>query len=237
MVFRKNVRTEVSPGDSAISGKLNCGPVLGVQKHSFTNPKGNGLLADLAETRQLVGGAKLSNPGSEKMLAANNLDSSNQRCDVHGNVVLLHDRRRTYTRNLVIVNKNSSFTGNKEACTVLSMSTTLKKKPAAPPKGKAVRKRASEPEVGPDGRTLGQRVVLLMQERGIGQAELARMCSQYYATFVPLADDKVKQQHIFNIIQGQSSAWAVPLIAAIFDVSDMWLQYGIGKRERAVPVH
>lgn len=110
--------------------------------------------------------------------------------------------------------------------------TTAKKKPHPPPAKTAKRKRATEPEVGPDGHTLAQRLILLMSERHVGQSELARMCSTYYATLVPSADpDRVKQQHIFNIIQGQETSWALPLIAAVCDVSLMWLQYGIGPKQ------
>lgn len=116
---------------------------------------------------------------------------------------------------------------------LLTMSTP-KRKPVTAPSKQPKRKRTPEPEVGPDGRTFAQRVVLLMEERGIGQTQLARMCSEYYATFMPTVEDKVKQQHIFNVMQGQSSTQALPLMAAVFDVNEMWLQYGIGKRERAL---
>jgi hypothetical protein len=71
-----------------------------------------------------------------------------------------------------------------------------------------------------------------MTEKDVGQTELARMCSDYYRTFVSGADDVVEQQHIFNIVKGQDSAWCMPLIAAVFDVRELWLQIGIGTRER-----
>ena len=232
MLRRKNIRTEVATGDALISRSLNRRPIFGVEENGITDPKRNSLLAHFAEAGQVVSCTELANLGGKNLLAANDLDSSIQGGDVGANVVLLHGGSRKYTRKLVGVNKNSCFSDNKEPCTVLSMATTLKKKPLEQPPQKARRKRAPEPEVGPDGRTLAQRVAMLMQERGVSQAELARMCSQYYAAFVPLAEDKVKQQHIFNILQGQSSSWAVSLIASVFDVNDMWLQYGIGKRER-----
>lgn len=107
-----------------------------------------------------------------------------------------------------------------------------KKRPPPPVARKPKGRRIPEPEVGPDGRTLAQRVILLMSERNIGQTELARMCSEYYGAFLPDTEDKIKQQHIFNIIQGQASSSALPLMAAVFDVSDLWLQFGIGPRER-----
>lgn len=234
MLRRKNIRPEVASSDLVgrkLSGKLNRSPILRIEEDSFANPERDSLLAHLAEAGQIIGRAEFANLGGKELLAANDLDGSNQSSDVGANIVLLHDGNRKYTRNLVGVNKKSRFTDNKETCTVLSMATTLKKRPIEQPTQKARRKRAPEPEVGPDGRTLAQRVALLMQERDIRQAELARMCSQYYAAFVPSADEKVKQQHIFNILQGQSSAWVVGLIAAVFDVNFMWLQYGIGQRD------
>lgn len=98
---------------------------------------------------------------------------------------------------------------------------------------KAVRRKPkAAPEVGPDGQTMAQRLNRLMVERGVKQAELARMCSEFYATFIPGTEDKVKQQHIFNLLQGQSGAWYLSLVAHVFDVSDLWLQFGIGKKER-----
>lgn len=80
---------------------------------------------------------------------------------------------------------------------------------------------------------MGQRVLRLMAEQGMGQSGLAEACSTYYAAFIKDEPDRVKQQHIFNIIQGQDSSWVVPLIAAVFEVNTLWLQLGIGKREIA----
>ena len=87
-------------------------------------------------------------------------------------------------------------------------------------------------EVGADGLTLAQRLFSLMTERGITQAELARMCSRYYATFIQAEDDVVKQQHIFNVLNGQESSWILSLVAVSLDVSDLWLQFGIGHKDR-----
>ena len=78
---------------------------------------------------------------------------------------------------------------------------------------------------------MSQRVLQLMAEQGMSQTDLAKACSQYYAAFMPGELERVKQQHIFNIIQGQDSSWVVTLIAGVFDVNALWLQFGIGKRE------
>jgi len=87
--------------------------------------------------------------------------------------------------------------------------------------------------VGPDGLTFGQRLQKLMNDKDVGQTALARMCSDYYRALVPGApDDVVQQQHIFNIVKGQDSAWCMPLIATVLDVRDLWLQVGVGPRDR-----
>lgn len=142
----------------------------------------------------------------------------------------LHEYGR-YTRNLVGVNKNARLTGNNGPCTVLDMTATKRRRLADKPLTKP--RKATEPDIGPDGLTVGQRVSRLMIERDVGQTELARMCSELYAAFVPSVEGKVKQQHIFNLLKkDQSSAWCLALIASVFDVHDLWLQYGIGRKER-----
>lgn len=114
---------------------------------------------------------------------------------------------------------------------MLDMSVARRKSQLDP--GRAKRKKSAEPSAGPDGLTMSQRLFRLMAERDIGQTDLARLCSQYYTAFVPDAEpDVVKQQHIFNIIQGQSSSWVIPLIAAVLEVNELWLQLGIGPKER-----
>lgn len=233
MALKKNIRSEVLPRDRSDRSELDSSPVFRIKEDALLDPERDGLLADLPEVREVVSLPVLPDLGGERRLAPGDVDGPDQGGGMGRNVVLLHDGARLYTRNLVSVNKISCFHGDKERCTVLDM-PIAKRKPVAPPQRPSKRRRTPEPEVGPDGRTLAQRVILLMTERNIGQTELARMCSQYYATFVPTAEDKVKQQHIFNLLQGQSSSWAVPLIAAVFDVSDIWLQYGIGDRDRRI---
>jgi len=221
--FSKHIRTQLSTSDLPVSGELDCGPPLGIQEHLVAEPIRNGLLGHglLAEVTHAIG---------ESALAPSNLNSSLK----SGNVVLLHEAE-PYTRKLVTVNKNRCLASDKEACTVLLMPNTKRKlvPVAKPSKADGTQKKRKPLEVGPDNRTLPQRLHWLMGQNGVSQAGLARMCSEYYATFVPDCQDKVKQQHIFNVLQGQESSSILPLIAQVFDVSDMWLQYGIGPMERA----
>jgi len=221
-MVRKHVGTEILASDSSTSGELESGPPLGIEQNFVFQPVRNVLLSHLPALLRREGPKFLCETG----LAP---------CDVNrptqgSNVRFIH-RHVLYTRKIVTVNKKPGLTSNKGPCIVLDMQQRARKTPESVSK-KTKKKRQAEIEVGPDGLTLAQRVLRLMSERGVGQTELARMCSQYYSAFVPTQDDKVKQQHIFNIIQGQASAWALPLIAAVFDVSDMWLQFGIGPKER-----
>jgi hypothetical protein len=232
MVTGKHVRPEIPASNAVVSHELDGGPPQRVDKDSVVEPVPNGLLAysSAFAIRGRVRKEELTDTARERLLPSSDLNSPPQR----GNVVFLHDR--ILTRIHVPVNKDPCLTSHKETCTLLVMQQT-KKRPHAPPIRRAKGKAIHEPEVGPDGLTMPQRVIQLMTENGVGQNELARMCSERYAVFVPGSEEKVKQQHIFNLLKGpsgkgQSSAWFLPLIAAVFDVSDMWLQFGIGKKER-----
>lgn len=229
MLTGKNVGAQMSAGDSVVSGELKGGPPDRVEQRSALQPIRDGLLADSGpRTRRRVIRKKLPKLARKGILATADID-----CPLQGdNVVFLHGTAQ-YTRKLVTVNKEPCLTSDKDSCMLLDMPTTKRKAAPVLPKP-TKRRRTPDPEVGPDGRTFAQRVILLMEERGIGQTQLARLCSEYYATFNPGVEDKVKQQHIFNVMQGQSSTQALPLMAAVFDVNEMWLQYGIGKRERTL---
>lgn len=220
----KHVGTEILAGDSAIGGELESGPPLSIEQDLVFQPTPNMGLAHIP--------ALLRREGPKFLCEAGLAPCDINRPTKGSNVRFIH-RHIILNRILVNVNKKEGFSADKGPCTVLNMQTRIRK-PVEAVQKKTKKKRQPEAEVGPDGLTLAQRVLRLMGERGIGQTELARMCSQYYSAFVPGADDKVKQQHIFNILQGQASAWALPLIAAVFDVNDMWLQFGIGPKERRV---
>jgi hypothetical protein len=226
MVARKDVGTEVAPSDASISNGLDCRPIFGADENLITQPVRNSLLAyaDAFSVRRRVVRKELPHPLRELNLVAGNGNRSLQ----GRNVVLLHGTH--ITRNRVLVNKAVCLTDTKDSCTVLHMPTT-KKKPHKQQGAVPRPVRKSEPIVGPDGFTMSQRVLQLMAEQGMSQTDLAKACSQYYAAFMPGELERVKQQHIFNIIQGQDSSWVVTLIAGVFDVNALWLQFGIGKRE------
>lgn len=214
----EDIGTEMRTSNAVIGDVLDSRPPLGVEQRFAIEPVGNGLLADGRTSQELADAV------GESRLAAGDIDSAPQ----GGNVRFLHSRRH-YTSFLVGVNKDSCLTTNKEPCTVLQMPAQPKEKPnRKPPKKRAAR----QPIVGPDGRTFAQRLRGLMTERDVGQTEVAKMCSDLYRTFVRDAEDVVQQQHIFNVLGGQDSAWCMPLLAAVFDVRELWLQIGIGPRER-----
>jgi hypothetical protein len=214
----EDIGTEMRAGHTVVSDMLDCGPPLGIQQRFACQPVRDGLLADRRSLQEL------SDTVGESRLAAGDIDSPPQ----GGNVRFLH-KARQYTSFLVGVNKDPCLTTNKEPCTVLQMPAQPREKPHR----KARKKRAArQPVIGPDGLTFAQRLRTLMNEKDVGQTEVAKMCSDFYRTFVRDADDVVQQQHIFNVLGGQDSAWCMPLIAAVFDVRELWLQIGIGPRER-----
>lgn len=224
MARSKHIGTEIPAGDGILGSEFDGRPPLSTNQNLVVQPVPNQLLGGSSGAT-----AVLSHLGGEGRLPARKVNRAPKRIDM-GNVVYLHDAEFNTTF-LVGVNKNAGLTRHKEACRVLSMPTP-KKKPSSALARSAGRRRVSAPEVGPDGLTLPQRLHRLMAGTGIGQTELARMCSELYSTFVPASQDKVKQQHIFNLLQGQSNAWCLPLVATVFDVNDMWLQFGIGPKER-----
>lgn len=228
MINGENIRTEIAPSDAATSSELDRGPPESVQESAAVQPVRNSLLAyaEAFSIRRRVGSKKLSNAGGKCGLPSGDVNRPLK----SSNVVSFHEA--SVTRNLVRVNKDICLTDEKVSCTVLSM-TTAKKKPHKASGSQAPPARKTAPIVGPDGFTMGQRVLRLMTEQGMTQTGLAEACSRYYAAFIKDEPDRVKQQHIFNIVQGQDSSWVVPLIAAVFEVSPLWLQLGIGRREIA----
>lgn len=222
MVTGEHIWPEFAPGYDVVSNELERRPPLGIDQGLVSEPIRNLLLAN-----GLAWPAEFAKFGRKLGLATNKID----RPPESSNVVFLH-RSGILTRNLVRVNKSPCLTDDKGPCTVLSM-TTAKKKPARALVSSGTPARKSAPIVGPDGFTMSQRVLRLMAEQGMSQTGLAEACSRYYAAFINDEPDRVKQQHIFNIVQGQDSSWVVPLIAEVFDVNPLWLQLGIGKREKA----
>ena len=222
--FTENIGSQVGASHSAARRVLDRRPPKAVDEALVAEPVRDGLLTDGGVDP--AGGEVVAHRPSELRLPAGGLDGALK----GGNVVrLFHSGSRKYTRILVDVNNDACFSTNKEPCTVVQMPVTKKKTTGRGP-GKPPPKK--QPDVGPDGLTFAQRLWKVMTERGIGQTELARRCSEYYATFVPGTDDRVKQQHIFNALGGQSSSEVLPLIAAVLDVNELWLQFGIGPRER-----
>jgi hypothetical protein len=193
-------------------------PPLRIEKNLVVDPVRNGLLADGGMTC-------IPQPGRNSSLTSGDLDSFEK----SSNVRLIHEHRK-YTRFLVPVNKDDCLTVNKAPCNVVTMQTAKRKTQA---QSEPARKRIKVLERGPDGRTFPQRLGALMAERGIGQTELARRCSELYSSFFPGApDDKVKQQHIFNATGTQATSEFLPLIAVVLDVNELWLQFGVGPKVR-----
>jgi hypothetical protein len=215
----KNIRPKMSSRNPVGGDVLKGRPPLRLDQSCVFEPIRNGLLADAGPAHEL------RDPLGKSRLGTGNLNGATER----SNVRFLHGHGK-YTRFLVDVNKEQCLTDDKEPCIVLQMPEPQRKERAR--KSPKKRRARLAPAIGPDGLAFGQRVQKLMTEKDIGQTALARMCSDFYRTFVLDAEDCVQQQHIFNIISGQESAWCMPLIAEVFDVRELWLQLGIGPRER-----
>jgi len=221
MRLGENVWTQIDSGAVVGESFLEKRPPLGIEQNGVVDPVGNGLLTD----RGVPG---ISEARSHSCLAPGDFDKPKKRGNLGGSVSFIHEHRK-YTRILVSVNKEHCLTADKMPCTVVYMPNTKRK--AVPKESKP--KRIKSLEVGPDGLTFPQRLGVTLAERGIGQTELARRCSDLYASFFPdVQEDKVKQQHVFNALGTQSSSEFLPLMAIVLDVNELWLQYGVGPKTR-----
>lgn len=218
----ENVWAQIDSGAVVGESFLKERPPLGIEQNGVIDPVRDRLLAH----RGMPGLPEASGNGG---LAAGDLYETKKRSNLRGSVSFIHEHRK-YTRILVRVNKDDCLTVDKAPCNVVSMPTTKRKiHPARETKVKRVKML----DRGPDGLTFPQRLSSLMAERGIGQTELAKRCSQLYSSFFPDApDDKVKQQHIFNATGSQSSSEFLPLMAVVLDVNELWLQFGVGPKIR-----
>lgn len=223
MRLGKNVWTQIDSGAVVGESFLKERPPLGIEQNGVIDPVGNGLLTDR-------GVPSVSKASSNSSLAPGDFDKTKERGNLGGNVSFIHEHRK-YTRILVAVNKDDCLTVDKRPCNVVRMPNTKRKAAVAPKETRP--KRIKSLEVGPDGRTFPQRLGATLAERGIGQTEFARRCSDLYASFFPdVQEDKVKQQHVFNALGTQSTSEFLPLMAIVLDVNELWLQYGVGPKIR-----
>lgn len=224
----EDVWPQVLPLNLVVSDVLNRLPPLGVEQHGVSQPIADGLLAD-GGTIQVVG-----DPFREGALTAGDVDGPLK----GGNVRLFHGTDST--RVFVDVNKDSCSPDYKKACNVIDMQQARQKRahPAAPKKKRTTR-RPRPVEVGPDKRTMGERLRLLMleheppfnPERG-GQTDLAKAAQAIYANGRESAPATIKQQHIQQLLAGQDSSRYLSVVAQVFGVSTLWLQFGIGPKRQ-----
>lgn len=222
----ENIGPEVLPSNLVASDVLNCGPPLGVQQRLTRQPIRDGLLAH-GRPIQVVG-----NAFGERDLTRGDVDGSLKR----DNVRFLHSRDST--RILVDVNKDVHSTDNKKPCSVIYMQTAKKKKL------EVVQPRAKKPkkvrplEVGPDGRTMPERLKMVMlehdppfiPERG-GQTQLAKACQAIYSNGRENAPATIQQGHIWELLNGQDSSRYLSVVAKVLGVNCLWLQFGLGEKK------
>lgn len=221
----EDIRPQVLPLNLAASDVLNGRPPLGVKQRFIGDPVGNGLLADGGPIKEF-GDALCKGD-----LTAGNVDSAIER----GNVRFLHAKHST--RIFVDVNKDIDSTNNKRSCSVISMLTARKKKPEPAPAKAKKPKKPRVLEVGLDGRTMPERLKMVMvehdppypPERG-GQTQLARDCQVVYANGRTNAPATIQQGHVWEMLNGQDSSRYLPVVAKVLGVSCLWLQFGIGPK-------
>lgn len=225
----KKTRPKISTRnlDPMLAGdELNRGPIFRIGHNLISEPITDELLAKRGSLH------KIRNLGSEGGLTASGSNELFQGDDVR----FIHEPHSTNI--LVDVNKNSDSIIDKGFCNVLDMETARKRQAdtkAKPPRKAKKTKRVLE--VGPDRLTMPERLRSLMldhkppfvPERG-GQSQLARVAQAIYANGRENAPATIKQAHIWEMLNGQDSSRYLPVVAKVFGVNCLWLQFGIGEK-------
>jgi len=224
----EHVRAQLGTANLTTRDELKSGPILGFNFDFLAQPFGDGLL------RQRGPLQKVGEAFGKGGLATRNLDRSLQ----GSNVRFIHDHPQ-YTTQVVRVNNLGRVTHHNGGCTVVPMPTrrsnaaTSSAKPAAT-------SRIRQAKVGPDGKTLGDRVracmILRARQLGIdpddyGQKELITEASRATGRNLQNGDKAIMTQQALSLILKNkvSESHASIAFAMVFGVEAAWLQYGIGK--------
>jgi len=187
LVAAEDIWPEIAARDLVVGDRLECGPVVGVQKDFSRQPVRDVLLSD----RPPHLGTEKLRQGS--LAVASKLDRT-PKC---GNVRFIHEHA-LYTNRFVSVNEPVCVTNYKPACTVLQMRTP-QRKTAAP-----VRSNKRQALPGPDGKTLGQRVSEAMAY------ESGRRRTSY------VQKDLIQDVNRFVVVEGESELlFSQPMASAI----------------------
>lgn len=223
MVTRIQIRPEITPSNGAVSSGLEGNPPIRTDESLFTQPVRNDLLAS-------GGFAGLPQLGSELGLgAASDIDGALKR----SNVSFLHEHAK-YTNTFVRATTVFVCDNNKEACTVLDMTSharKLAKLPVAAPKAHAKKKKVAKP--GQDGKTLGQRLELAMAyesgRRGHEYRQIDLLDDVNRLAKAPSDSPVLTQQGLSAIMLNTVTRSAYShLMAAACHVNPIWLAEGAG---------
>lgn len=224
VVLTKNIRTQLLASHLPSSGPLDSGPILCIKENPAFEPIGNVLLADLFQAK----GAQLRCQGG--MSTASNADGFLQ----SDNVRFIH-RHPKYTNRFVHVNQPVCVTANKEVCSVLSMvgkeKTAALRRPLKPGSVKTPKRVAKQ---GPDGKTLGQRVLEAMAYKSgrIGQEyrQVDLLRDANFHAGAGMNDPVISQQMLSAIIVGGASQSSMTVyLAQACGVNPVWMSRGVGK--------
>lgn len=211
LVVSEDIRPKVVARNFLVCNVFDRRPVFGGNQALTAQPIGNGLLAD---------GWTLHEAGDS--IRESNLTASDANCALKSdNVRFLHDYRR-YTTQVVHVNNLADVPKNKTACIVRFMAVAQERHQVQPKRERiAVR--------GPDGMTLGERLVIAMKARGRASGKEYRPRDLLLECQKLVGRPVITQQGLSLILTNQTSeSPATAAFAAVLGVNDLWLQYGIG---------
>jgi hypothetical protein len=223
----ENIGAQISASDHTPSDMLESRPVLRFDQDFLTHPFGDSLLPQggtLEELREPLGQGGLATGNHNGALQGSN-------------VRFIHDHPR-YTTPVVRVNNPGRVTGHNGGCTVLPMSPRRSNTAAAPAKAPG-KIRVRQADLGPDGKTLGERVraCMIVRARQLGvdpakytQEELIAEASRVTGRNLQAGDKPIMTQQALSLILKNkvSESHASIAFAMVFGVEPAWLQYGIG---------
>lgn len=223
----KDVGAQLGSTDLTGGNVLKGGPIFGFDEDLLTQPLGDGLLSQGWAAKEV---GQAFRKGS---LASRDLDRPLQ----GGNVRFIHEHAR-YTTRVVQVNNQGRMTHYNGGCTVLPM-VSKRSNAVVAPKAEHGKPRVRLADVGPDGKTLGDRVRIGMEARArqlglrpedYGQKELLAEANRAVGRNVEAGDRPVLTQQALSLILNNkvSESHASIALALVFAAEPAWLQYGIG---------
>ena len=223
----EHIRTEMATCNLLTSDPLECGPVFGLDESAPLKPFGNRLLS---EGRAVQGLGELC--GKSGLTTGDPNGSSKS-----SNVRFLHDYA-SYTTRVVQVNDHGCVRSCQGLATVLPMPSRPMRKRAPKAEPREATKRIRQAQVGPDGRTLGDRLKIAMTQyaRQHGRENWESYIQDEWVELATRAvgrnpeTELVMTQQNLSLILGNKSSGSEGIIAfgVLLGAEPAWLLYGYG---------